>query len=148
MEKRNTRGPPRCPLGTRVRLPPWRALVGSGPPGQPPVPIFWYISPFFLEKLRIGLSGWNAAVSRRNLGRNTFALRWSDSARDTSLREGEIEAVIITNNPLIVGGLIFINIFNSTISSQTLVHLLYSIFVSKPQIGTCGLLVALITSCS
>jgi hypothetical protein len=25
---------------------------------------------------------------------------------------------------------------------------LYSIFVSKPQIGTCGLLVVLITSCS
>ena len=52
--------------------------------------------------------------------------------RETSLREGEIEA--ITNKPLIVGG----PIFTRTISSQTLVHLLYSIFVSKPQIGTCG----------
>ena len=31
---------------------------------------------------------------------------------------------------------------------QTLVHLLYPIFVSKPQIGTCGLLVVLITPCS
>jgi hypothetical protein len=47
-----------------------------------------------------------------------------------------------------MGGPIFINIFTSTISSQTLVHLLYSIFVSKSQIGTCGLLVVLITSCS
>ena len=42
----------------------------------------------------------------------------------------------------------YINIFTNTISSQTLVHLLYSIFVSKPQIGTCGLLVVLITPCS
>ena len=43
---------------------------------------------------------------------------------------------------------ISINIFISTISSQTLVHLLYPIFVSRPQIGTCGLLVVLITPCS
>ena len=45
-------------------------------------------------------------------------------------------------------GVNLINIFTSTISSQTLVHLLYLIFVSKPQIGTCGLLVVLITPCS
>ena len=61
---------------------------------------------------------------------------------------GESKPIDITNNPLIAGGIIFINIFTSTISSQTLVHLLYSIFVSKPQIGTYGLLVVLITSCS
>ena len=46
------------------------------------------------------------------------------------------------------GGSISINIFTSTISSQTLVHLLYPIFVSKPKIGTCGLQVVLITPCS
>ncbi|XBH58072.1 hypothetical protein VPH35_079569 [Triticum aestivum] len=51
-------------------------------------------------------------------------------------------------HPLIVGEPIFINIFTSTISSQTLVHLLYSIFVSKPHIGICGLVVVLIKSCS
>ena len=128
--------------------PPRRVLVARGAPGQPPVPIFWYISPFALEKIERRLSGWGAAVSRRNVGRSTFALWRSNSAGDTSLREGEIEAIDITNNALIVGGPIFINIFISTISSQTLVHLLYSIFVSKPQIGTCGLLVVLITSCS
>ena len=92
--------------------------------------------------------GRSTADSRRNLRRSTFALRQSDSAGDTSLREGEIKAIIITNNPLIMGGPIFINIFTNTISCQTLVHLLYSIFVSKPQIGTRGLLVVLITSCS
>jgi hypothetical protein len=72
------------------------------------------------------------------LGRSTFALRQRDSAGETSLREGEIVTIDITSDPLIMGGLIFSNIFISTISSQTLVHLLYPIFVSKPQIGTCG----------
>jgi len=112
--------------------PPKRALVHRGAPGQPLAPIFWYISAFSLEKIWRRLSGWCAAVSRRNLGRSTFALRQSDSVGDTSLREGEIGAIDITNDPLIMGGSIFINIFTSTISSQTLVHLLYSIFVSKP----------------
>jgi hypothetical protein len=111
----------------------WRALVGSGCPGPLPVPTFWYIRSFDLEKIKRGLSGWSAAVSRWNLGRSTFALRRSDSTGGTSLPEGEIEAIVITNNPLIFGRPIFINIFNSTISSQTLVHLLCSIFVSKPQ---------------
>ena len=68
--------------------------------------------------------------------------------RDISLREGEIIAIVITNAPLIGRGPISINIFISTISSQTLVHLLYPIFVPKPQIGTCGLLVVLIAPCS
>ena len=64
--------------------------------------------------------------------------------RETSLWEGEI----ITNDPLIGRGSISINIFTNTISFQTLVHLLYPIFASKPQIGTCGLLVVLITPCN
>ena len=40
------------------------------------------------------------------------------------------------------------NIFKSTISSQTLVHLLYPILVSKSGIGASRLLVVLITPCS
>ena len=52
------------------------------------------------------------------------------------------------HNPLIERASISINIFTNTISSQTLVHLLYPIFVPKPPIGTCGLLVVLITPCS
>ena len=63
--------------------------------------------------------------------------------QETSLQEGEI-----TIDPLIERGSISINIFNNIISSQTIVHLLYLIFVSKPQIGTGGLLVVLITPCS
>ena len=55
-----------------------------------------------------------------------------------------------SSSPMILssGGGSSINIFTSTISSQTLVHLLYPIFVPKPQIGTYGLLVVLITLCS
>ena len=61
---------------------------------------------------------------------------------------GEIITIVITIDPLIGRGSISINIFTSTISSQTLVHLLYQILVPKPQIGTCGLLVVLTTPCS
>jgi len=82
------------------------------------------------KKIIRELSGRSTAVSRRNLGR--IGLRWSYSAEETSLPEGEIEAIIMTNDPLIERGSIFINIFANTISSQTLVHLFYSIFVCKP----------------
>ena len=100
------------------------------------------------EKIISHLSGQDSAITRRNLGGTNLGLWRSCSAGETSLREVEIEAIVITNDPLIEWGSISINIFTSTISSQTLVHLLYLIFVSKPQIGTCGLLVVLITPCS
>ena len=84
----------------------------------------------------------------RNLGGTNLGLRWSCCVGETSLREGEIVTLVITIGPLIGRGSISINIFTSTISSQTLVHLLYAIFVSKPRIGTCGLLVVLISPCN
>ena len=99
---------------------PCHALVGSGPPSQPSVPILWYIRSFALEKIRRGLSGRSIVVSRQNLGKSTFALRWSDFVGDTSLREGELKAIVIITNLLIMEGPIFINIFNKTISSQNL----------------------------
>ena len=37
--------------------PPGRALMGCGLLGPPPVPIFWYIVTFDLEKIMGGLSG-------------------------------------------------------------------------------------------
>ena len=43
----------------------------------------------------------------------------------------EIIIIIITNNSPILGREISINIFNNTISSQTLVHLLCSILLPK-----------------
>ena len=92
---------------------------------------------------------WNCYDDSLHLGIITnLGLRRSCSVGETSLPEGEIETIVITNDPLIDRGSISINIFTSTISSQTLVHLLYLILVPKPQIGTCGLLVVLITPCS
>ena len=133
MEPISPRGGPlggHNPLGRSRK--PRRTLVGCAHPGPPPMSIFWYISHFDLEKIRRRLSGWSAAVSRRNMGRSTFALRWSDSAGGTSLPEGEIIVIIITKNSHILGRAISINIFNITISSQTLVHLLCSILVPEP----------------
>ena len=134
--------------GGRRALPPGRAPLPRGPHGGPPVPIFCYMKSFTLEKIRRKLLGRNAAATRRNLGGTNLGLRRSCSAGETSLREGEIITIVITNDPLIGRGSISINIFTSTISSKTLVHLLYPILVPKPQIGTCGLLVVLITPCS
>ena len=131
-------------LSTRVGARP----LACGPPGGPPVPIFCYMKSFVGRKTISKLSGRDSAATRRNLGETNLGLRTSCFAGDTYLREGEVIAIVITNAPLIGRGQISINIFTSTISSQTLVHLLYPIFAPKPQIGTCGLLVVLITPCS
>ena len=133
-------------LATRVGGAPYP--LPRGPPGGPPMPIFCYMRSFIEEKIRSKLSGRNTAAMRRNLGGTNLGLRRSCSAGETSLREGEIVIIVITIDPLSGRGSISINIFTSTISPKTLVHLLYPIFVPKPQIGTCGLLVVLITPCS
>ncbi|XBI46019.1 hypothetical protein VPH35_110358 [Triticum aestivum] len=100
---------------------------------------------FTLEKIISKLTGRDSAFTRRNLGRTNLGLLRSCSAGKTSLREGEIITIVITNDPLIGRGSISINIFTSTISSQNPSSSLVSNLVSKPQIGTCGLLVVLIT---
>ena len=129
-------------------LPPWARPLPRGPLGGPPMPIFCYMESFDEEKIISHLSGRDSAATRRNLGGTNLGLWQSYFAGETSLRQGEIITIIITNDPLIGRGSISINIFTSTISSQTLVHLLYPIFVPKPQIGTYGLLVVLINPCS
>ena len=149
MSGRNTsEGPPPGHEGGGRALPPWARPLPRGPPVGPPVPIFCYMKSFVRRKIISKLSGRDSAATRRNLGGTNLGLRQSCSAGDTSLREGEIIAIIITNAPLIRRGPISINIFTSTISYQTLVHLLYSILVSKYGIGTCRLLVVLVTPCS
>ena len=141
-----TRGPTPCSRG-------W----GRPPLGRPPTSwapwwlstsIFSYMKSFDEKKIRSNLSGRHSAATRRNLGGTNLGLWRSCSAGDTSLREGEIIAIVITNAPLIRRGPISINIFTNTISSQTLVHLLYPILVSKSGIGASRLLVVLITPCS
>ena len=90
----------------------------------------------------------NSTAMRRNLGGTNLGLQRSCSAGESSLREGKIITIVITNDPLIGRGSISINIFTSTISSQNPSSSLVSNLVSKPQICTCGLLVVLITPCS
>ena len=141
-------GPTPCPGGWGARPLLLGVPLSPRPLGGPPMSIFCYIRAFTLEKIMGKLTGRNSAATRRNLGGINLGLRRSCSAGDTSLREGEIIAIVITNDPLIGRGSISINIFTSTISSQTLVHLLYPILVSKSGIGTCRLLVVLITPCS
>ena len=124
------------------------APLSPGPPGGPSASIFCYIITFTLEKIVGKLTRRNSTATRRNLGGINLGLRRSCSAGDTSLRKGEIITNVITNDPLIRRGSISINIFTSTISSQNPSSSLVSNLVSKPQIGTCGLLVVLITPCS
>ena len=146
--KKHLRGPTPGQEGGGRAHPYWARPLSPRPPGGPPVPIFCYMKAFILEKIISKLTGWNSAATRRNLGRTNLGLRRSCSAGETSLWEGEIITIVITNDPLIGRGSISINIFTSTISSQNPSSSLVSNLVSKPQIGTCGLLVVLITPCS
>ena len=136
------RGPTPCSRG-------WGAHpLPRGPPGGSPTSILSYMKSFDEKKIGRNFSGRESAATRRNLGGTNIGLRQSCSAGETSLREGETIAIVITIAPHIGRGPISINIFTSTISSQILVHLLYAILVSKSEIGTCRLLVVLITPCS
>ena len=148
MSERNRLGGPHPVQETGDAPPIGRGPLSPGPPGGPPASIFCYIITFTLEKIMGKLTGRNSAATRRNLGGINLGLWRSCSAGDTSLQEGQIITNVITNDPLIRRGSISINIFTSTISSQNPSSSLVSNLVSKPQIGTCGLLVVLITPCS
>ena len=148
MSERNRPGAHTLSRRQGVRPPVGRGLLSPGPPGGPPASIFYYIITFTLEKFGGKLTGRNSAATRRNLGGINLGLWRTCSAGDTSLPEGEIITNVITNDPLIGRGSISINIFTSTISSKNPSSFLVSNLVSKPQIGTCGLLVVLITPCS
>ena len=133
-------------MATRVgaRPTPWVRPLPCGPPSRPSGGHLLLYGVFRWEKIISHLLRRNSAATRRNQSRAPAELFCRGNIplgggnhhyhhhHQSSHREGSIS----------------INIFTSTISSQTLVHLLYSIFVPKPQIGTCGLLVVLITPCS
>ena len=138
----------RRPRGWRACPPTGRAPLSRGPPSRPLVPIFCYMKAFALEKIVGKLTGRNSAATRRNLGGTNLGLRRSCSAGDTSLREGEIIAIVITNAPLIGRGQSPSTYSSAPSHLKTLVHLLYPILVSKSGIGASRLLVVLITPCS
>ena len=122
------------PLYTRVGGAPFplgRAPCLVGHLEVPPMPIFWY-------KMYFALKNHKEAFGTKRRRLEAEPEQNQSRAPAEMFYEGEIEAIVITNDPLIARGSISINIFISTISSQTLVHLLYPIFFSKPQIGTYG----------
>ena len=141
-------GGPTGPRGWGVRPTPRARPLPRGPPVGPPMPIFCYMRSFVEEKLISNLSGRDSAATRRNLGGTNLGLWQSCSAGDTSLREGEIIAIVITNAPLIGRGQSPSTSSPAPSPLKTLVHLLYPIRVSKSGIGTSRLLVVLITPCS
>ena len=133
------------PVG-RARPPP--SWPGCGPPVGSPVAIFCYMKSFVEEKIISNLSGRNSTATRWNLVRSNLELRQSCSAGETSLPEGEIIAIVITNAPLIGRGQSPSTYSPAPSHLQTLVHLLYPILVSKSEIGASRLLVVMITPCS
>ena len=106
-----------------------------GPPGGSPTSIFSYKRSFNQKKQRRNFSGRDSAATRWNLGGSNLELRQSCSAGETSLREGEIIVIIITNAPLIGRGQSPSTSSPAPSHLQTLVHLLYPILVSKSGIG-------------
>ena len=145
-QKMKTRGATPCPRGWG--RPPWARPLPRGPPGGPPVAIFCYMKSFDGEKIRSHLLGRNSAAMRRNLGGTNLGFWRGCSTGETNLPEGEIIAIVITNAPLIGRGQSSSTSSPAPSPLKTLVHLLYPILVSKSRIGTCGLLVVLITPCS
>ena len=100
--------------------------------------IFCYMESFDEEKIISHLSGRDSAATRQNLGGTNLGLWRSYSTGETSLWEGEIIAIVINIDPLIRRGSISINIFTSTISSQTPVHLLYPILYQNHKLVPVG----------
>jgi len=112
------------------------------------MPIFSYMRSFDEKKIRRNFSGRDSAATRRNLGGSNLELQQSCSAGETSLPEGEIITIIITNAPPTGRGQSPSTSSPAPSHLQTLVHLLYPILVSKSGIGASRLLIVLITPCS
>ena len=145
--KNFTRGATPCPRG-------WGAPYPLGAPPTSWAP--WWPSGghlllygvFRREKIISHLLGRNSAATRRNLGGANLGFWQGCSAGETSLPEGEIIAIVITNAPLIGRGQSPSTSSSAPSPLKTLVHLLYPILVSKSGIGASRLLVVLITPCS
>ena len=115
-----------------------RAPLPRGPPGGSPMPIFCYMESFVEKKIISQLSGRDSAATRRNLGGSNLELWQSCSAGDTSLPEGEIITIVITNAPLIGRGQSPSTSSPAPSHLQTLVHLLCPILVSKSGLVLVG----------
>ena len=141
-----TRGP--HPVHEGGGRPPRARPLPHGPPGGSPMTIFCYMKsfvekknqkqPFGTKLLLHEAEPWRiqSRAPAELFCRGYFPLGGGNHHHRHHQRSSHRERAIS------------INIFTSTISSQTLVHLLHAIFVPKSEIGTCRLLVVLITPCS
>ena len=142
--KNFTRGATPCPRGWGCALP-----LGAPPTSWAP----WWPSGdhlllyglFRWEKIISHLLGQNSAATRRNLGGANLGFWRGCSAGETSLPEGGIIAIVITNAPLIGRGQSPSTSSSAPSHLKTLVHLLYAILVSKSGIGACYLFI--LTQC-
>ena len=133
-----TRGPTPFPRGWGARPTPWVRPLPRGPPVGPPVAIYCYMMYFVRRKIISKLSGRDSAATRRNLGGTNLELRQSCSAGDTSLREGEIITIVITNAPLIGRGQSPSTSSPAPSPLKTLVHLLYPILYQNHKLVPVG----------
>ena len=140
MSEENTRGGPHPGQEGGGRAHPyWACPFVSRAPWWPSGAHLLLYEDFYPgKKIRGKLTGRNSAATKRNLGGTNLGLRQSCSAGETSLREGEIITIVITNDPLIGRGSISINIFTSTISSQNPSSSLVSNLVSNHKLVPVG----------
>ena len=124
-------------MGGRA-LPPWACPPVSWAPWQASGAHLFLYEVFHPRKNKEEAFGTKRRRLEAEPDETNLGHRRSCSAGETSLREEEIITIVITIDPLIGRGSISNNIFTSTISSQTLVHLLYPMFVSEPQIVPVG----------
>ncbi len=143
-----------CPLGCGARPTPWARPPTSWPPWW--WPPWWpsaghlllYVVFQWENNQKSHLLGRDSAATRRNLGGANLGFWRGCYAGETSLPEGEIIAIVITNAPLIGRGQSPSTSSSAPSHLKTLVHLLYPILVSKSGIGASRLLAVLITPCS
>ena len=110
---------------------PRRALGGCALLGPPPMPIFWYISHFYLEKNKENAFGMERCSLEAKLGQEHFCPPVERFCRGNLPPGGGNHRPHHHQQLSHLGRAISINIFNSTISSQTLVHLLCSILLPE-----------------
>ena len=137
LEQELHQGATPCPRGWGCALPPGRPPT-SWAPWWPSGDHLLLYEVFRWEKIRIHFLGRNSAATRRNLGGTNLGLWRSCSAGETSLPEGEIIAIVITNAPLIGRGQSPSTSSPAPSPLKTLVHLLYPILYQNHKLVPVG----------
>ena len=148
MSERNRPGAPH-PVQETGGRPPCRARppISWAPWWASDVHLLLYES-FYPEKNRGQSDGTRLRRHEAEPWRNQSRAPAEQFCRGHFPLEGEIIAIVITNAPIIWRGQSPSTSSLAPSHLQTLVHLLYPIFVSKSGIGASRLLVVLITPCS